>query len=59
MIKYGLLDVYVLKNILWKIRVFNRESIKGINCIKVNCDENSFVEGGKISIFLIIFKGKN
>lgn len=32
---------------------------RGTNCTKVNCDQNSFVEGGKISISPITFKGKN
>lgn len=32
---------------------------RGTNRTKVNCDENSFVEGGKISISPITFKGKN
>lgn len=32
---------------------------RGTNCTKVNCDENSFVEGGKISISPITFEDKN
>lgn len=57
--KHGSPDAHVLKNISWKTRVFNRESTKGTNCTKVNCDENSFVEGGKISVSPITFKGEN